>query len=242
MQVRGESAHIVSADTGATLCHYIHDAAPRHVFDDALTNLEAAAAETDNRGMAAGRLDNKLRTLTKYGSNHGVRLAKSGIVGGFSGGRLLVCRLTAFTADNYKQFKASWPLVTAADAAFKAHEPERYEAQAKAAAKVPHHLRITNTAFTTITVNKNFRTAMHKDAGDYEQGFGVMAACGRGAWSGAELLFPAYNVAIAMRPGGICLANVHEWHCNNPLVLRSQNACRLSLVLYLRERMTKCKH
>ena len=34
------------------------------------------------------------------------------------------------------------------------------------------HLKIPETAFSTITINRNFRTALHRDAGDYKDGFG----------------------------------------------------------------------
>ena len=37
--------------------------------------------------------------------------------------------------------------------------------------KQPHY-KIKNTCFSTITINRNFRTALHKDAGDFSEGFG----------------------------------------------------------------------
>ena len=40
-------------------------------------------------------------------------------------------------------------------------------------AKATHpNFRIEDTAFTTITINKDYRTAVHTDAGDYAAGFG----------------------------------------------------------------------
>lgn len=77
---------------------------------------------------------------------------------------------------------------------------------------------IAGTAFTAVTVNRDFRTAVHKDRGDLRAGFGVLTALRAGTFSGCHLVFPAYRVAVDLRTRGVLLCNVHEWHGNSPLV------------------------
>jgi hypothetical protein len=99
---------------------------------------------------------------------------------------------------------------------------------------------VPGTAFTTITVNMNFRTAVHKDAGDLKQGFGVLSVLEAGDYSGCYLVFPQYRVAVDMRSADVLLCDVHEWHGNTPLVGKKGKYQRISVVLYYREKMFKC--
>ena len=48
---------------------------------------------------------------------------------------------------------------------------------------------IAETCFSTITVNRNFRTALQRDSGDYRQGFGVMFVCTTGDLKGDIFYF-----------------------------------------------------
>lgn len=48
--------------------------------------------------------------------------------------------------------------------------PVRYEAQMAYGRATSPEWVITGTAFTTMTANRNFRTAAHKDAGDRRPG------------------------------------------------------------------------
>src|SRR5215472_1887421 len=70
-----------------------------------------------------------------------------------------------------------------ADAAFMALAPRRHHAQMRYVRKTSPDFTIHGTAFTTVTVNRNFQTAVRKDVGDLRQGFGVMSALRRGRFS-----------------------------------------------------------
>ena len=50
--------------------------------------------------------------------------------------------------------------------------PDSYEKQITQANKKPR-LKIPDTSFSTITINRNFRTALRRDAGDYKDGFEI---------------------------------------------------------------------
>ena len=92
---------------------------------------------------------------------------------------------------------------------------------------------------TTVTVNKTFRTAAHRDAGDYSAGLSnLLVLSNNGNYSGGYLVFPEVRIAVNVRPGDLLLVNNHEViHGNTPIVLNDDAAERISLVCYLREKM-----
>ena len=77
--------------------------------------------------------------------------------------------------------------------------------------------QIQDTAFSTVTVNLNFRTALHKDAGDFQEGFGNLSVIEWGKYHGAYTLFPRYKIGFDVRTGDFLAMNVHEWHTNSPI-------------------------
>ena len=55
---------------------------------------------------------------------------------------------------------------------------------------------IGNTAFSTVTINHNWRTALHQDAGDLKEGFGNLVILQEGDYDGGYLGFPQFKVAV----------------------------------------------
>jgi hypothetical protein len=125
--------------------------------------------------------------------------------------------------------------------------------------------RIADTAFSTLTVNMNFRTALHKDAGDYEGGFGNLSVIEWGRYHGGETLLPRFGIGFNVRTGDFLALDVHEWHCNAPITetkedeaynrtlpdIRTRDAKtgvigsqelyqRISFVCYFREKIQEC--
>ena len=82
-----------------------------------------------------------------------------------------MCRMTKFTKDEPEKWKSVIPLVKEADKLFKQLVPDRYSIQISRAMKTPD-FQIAKTAYSTITVNYDWRTAIHRDSGDLEEGFG----------------------------------------------------------------------
>jgi len=59
-----------------------------------------------------------------------------------------------------------------------------------------------------------------------------------GNYTGGYLIAPEYRVAVNVRPGDLLLINNHEvMHGNTPIVLGDEEAERVSLVCYFREKM-----
>ncbi len=103
---------------------------------------------------------------------------------------------------------------------------------------------MADTAYSTITLNYDWRTAAHKDKGDLEEGFGNLIVLEKSKsipssckdYKGGFLGFPKWGVCIDVRQGDFLAMDVHEWHCNTPI----QGTGRLSVVCYLRKNMKKC--
>lgn len=242
-----ESANILKSD-GTPLIMFRKNTLPAALCKTAYDNLIKAAAPSRNRGMAGGRpepgstSEHRLRsdgTLSK--TNNAKITVNSGIVGSFDRGpRFPYCRQTAYTIQHQDKFRKAIPFIEQVDQVFRYTHPARYQAQMEMIKKTHSDWRIGKTCFTTITVNKNFRTAIHKDQGDYAGGFGVMSVLEAGKYTGGYLVFPAYRVAVDMRTTDVILADVHEWHGNTAIVGPPGRHVRMSLVFYYRADMLSC--
>ena len=176
----------------------------------------------------------------------------------------LPCRLTHFTRTNYDKYNQGLKFIQRIDTLFKKLIPESHAKQLKVADTKPH-LKIPNTAFSTVTINRNFRTALHRDAGDYREGFGNLTVIERGKYHGGYTVFPQFGIGINLRNNDFVAMDVHQWHSNTPLYETEedkefnmkldpdfkdnpavgteglyQNYTRLSFVCYLREKISKC--
>jgi hypothetical protein len=150
-----------------------------------------------------------------------------------------VCRQTAFTMNHPLKWKQIVPLLKDIDRQYKKLFPKQHARQLKEAKKTG--FVIDNTAFSTITTNLNFQTACHFDKGDYRPGFGNLVVIERGKYDGGYTGFPQYGIAVDVREGDFLGMDVHRLHGNEPIVPRSKDAERLSLVSYLRENIPiKC--
>ena len=182
----------------------------------------------------------------KWVNNSFGNLSQSNIIGFFDkrdrnlGVNAPPCRTTAFTSQQVDKWKKVLPLIKSINSQFKKLVSDKYKVQYKQAHKTPDFV-IKGTAFSTLTINYNWRTALHKDAGDLKEGFGNLVILEEGKFKGGELGFPRYKVAVNVKNGDFLAMNVHEWHCNTKIEPITKDYTRLSLVSYLRENMIKCK-
>lgn len=239
----------VYRDDGSLLLSYLPEVCDQDTCTRAWGALRGVAKTVTNRGTAAGF--SPVRRLLKDGSRtkttqtplapelKGVGTA---IVGAYerAGHRFPACRLTAFNLDHPDKFAAAVPFFQQIDSVFHRAAPERWAAQMARVRDTHPAWVIHGTSFTTVTVNKNFRTAVHTDRGDLREGFGVMTALRAGEYAGCYFVFPAYRVAVDMRTRSVLLADVHEWHGNTELVGVPGRYERISCVLYYRAKMERC--
>lgn len=254
-----EDADVYAEDTGEPLIKFRRHAIAPALCRQAYPCIRKAARTSDNRGAAAGYLEEQdprlsrpvgERTRTRYrpvlldgrlsNTSYAAKV-ESGIMGFYDRyPRIPYCRETAFNITEPHLFQAAIPYMQAIDQVFAREMPDRYAAQKAMVAKTHPDFLISGTAFTTVTVNRNFRTAVHTDQGDLKAGFGVMSVLEGGKYDGGLLIFPAYRVAVDMRTGDVCLANVHEWHGNTAIKGRTPLYERITCVFYYREKMVDC--
>ena len=172
-------------------------------------------------------------------------LSQSNIIGYFDrpdrnlGKNAPKCRTTAFTSQQVDKWKKVIPLIREIDKQFKSLIPDRHRLQYNRARKTPWYIK--GTAFSTLTINYNWRTALHRDAGDFKDGYGNLVVLEEGKYSGGYTGFPQYGVAFDVRTGDFLAMDVHEWHCNTKITSITQDYSRVSLVAYLRDKMINCK-
>jgi hypothetical protein len=197
---------------------------------------------TESRGYASGSSHKRIR---KDGSVSNITVGnkvESGSVGFMDSGAMVkYCRKTAFAKNYFDKYKSGIPFVKFIDDKYKELCPVHYAKQKAIAQGTNQNYVIGDTAFTTVTVNKNFRTAVHQDAGDYPDGFGNLIAYREGTWTGGYFCLPQYKVAIDLQNTDILFVDVHKWHGNTDFINTEQDWLRISFVLYYREYMYKCK-
>lgn len=222
-------------DNGKLLCVVHRNAIPVDLCKTAVECYTSVAKRgSTNRGVAAGA---KHRDRSSNNYEKGVH-SNSAIVGYIDHTHYnRPCRLTSYSQKHFEQYERGLPFIQAINDCFQKAVPDAYERQRIEAYKTQYH--IANTAFSTVTVNYNFRTAVHRDAGDFDEGFGNLVVCQEDV-EGGWLLFPRYRVAVVLDTTDFMAMDVHEWHCNTPIQLQTPNGFRLSFVCYLRHRMKEC--
>jgi len=151
-------------------------------------------------------------------------------------------RATSYTEKNPELFKKAYPFLQSLNRGFKDLLPWRWNNQKEAADKLDPRYLVPGTVFTTITVNKSFRTACHRDAGDLNEGLSNLLVLGDGEYTGGYLVFPQVRIAVNVRPGDLLLVNNHEViHGNTEIKLNHEKAERISIVCYFREKMLELK-
>ena len=201
--------------------------------------LKAGKQISTNRGFAAG---SKHRTtkITSTGKRYEKGISSHSNILGYidSPNHKRPCRLTSFCRDHYDEYTDGLAFIEEIDTCFKNILPDIHAKQLHICS-LKKNFQISNTAFSTVTVNYNFQTALHTDSGDYKEGFGNLVVCQDGI-SGGEILFPQYNLRIYIETGDFLAMDVHEWHCNNKITYLNDDAYRLSFVCYYREKISQC--
>ena len=203
------------------------------VFEDW---VDATKVLSNNEMMAeAKRISDKYVCSTTYANG-----VMSGIAGWFDRyPRLPYGRATSYTTREPEKFAMAFPFLQQLAKGFEELLPWRYKNQMEAAKKIDPRFLVPETPFTTITVNKSFRTACHFDAGDFTNGLSnLLTLTNNGNYRGCYLVAPEYRVAVNPRPGDLLLINNHEvMHGNTQIELLDDVAERISLVVYFREKM-----
>tara|TARA_R110002153_G_scaffold180935_1_gene334349 strand:+ start:847 stop:1821 length:975 start_codon:yes stop_codon:yes gene_type:complete len=260
--------HHITEDTevfnekGDLLCILKKKIVPEHTLEMARTPFRKAISPTFNRGSAAGELSklykvgdqigyltigeikgNQYKPLLKGGKLSKTSYAMkvdSSVIGYMDRyPRIPYCRTTAFSQNYFNEYNLCVPYIKCINEVFKQYAPHKYQVQKSMADASSQDFIIKDTAFTTVTVNKNFRTAAHKDKGDLKEGFGNLGVISRGKYNGFITVLPRYGIGLDIDHGDVALFDVHEVHGNTEPEKISYFE-RISVVCYYREKMIYC--
>jgi hypothetical protein len=200
-------------------------------------SYKKAALPSRGRGASAGPIDlkgtywkkrNPVKT-SKWSTNYmnGSKVSKmrvnnqvaSNVLGYYEGTPFLNLppRMTNSTRTHFKKFQEGLAFIRKLSDEYKKLVPSVYNKQLKKASK-RDYLRIPGTAFSSITVNRNFRTALHTDSGNFNGGMAVMTVLERGKYSGGYTVFPQYGIGFDVRHGDVLvMENCNTWHANTEI-------------------------
>ena len=248
---------------GEIIAVYLNKIIPYEICKKAFPFIrKASLRESNNRGMASGQTDEirvgmkidglyvgkvlsggRFIPLKKDGtlSNSPKAIAVMSSVIGYMDryARIPYCRMTEFSQRFFDEYKLTLPYIRYISKLYETFVPEKFKLQKAYWDKIHKDFKIDNTAFTTVTLNNNFRTACHTDKGDYKDGIGNIAVLEKGKYDGAYTVIPKYGIALNVRNTDVGFFDVHEIHGNTEII--KHGACeRISVVCYVREKMIKC--
>lgn len=227
---------------------------------DCVNNTRDAIVKMDNRGIASGKVDvsktqnaaygaGKIENFKLYPIKQDGTISKTkkgnvvlnGLIGYMDRSVMFpYCRKTAFTKYQFEKFEKAIPFIKEVDFYYSELIPDKWEIQKEYAKATNKNYIISDTSFTTVTINKDFQTAVHKDAGDLKQGFGNLSCYKTKGCKGGHFVLPEWRVAFNLDNCDLLLVDVHQWHGNTPIIKGSDHDERISFVMYYRENTIKC--
>ena len=259
-----EDVDVVCFETGADLLRFRKNILSNNHVINAYNALRTAPRESDNRGIAGGILEKgigeavkgteeigqkskfRYRVKKKDGTLSTTNRANpvaSGIVGYWGRDpRFPYCRQCVWNVDNPDKWKQTIPLIKEVDKAYFDIAPNEYELQKTEADKIHPDFRIADTVFSTLTVNRDWQTAVHTDKGNViaSNFSAIMTAFSAGKYDGCFTVFPKYKVGINMRSKDLVVFNNHLHHANTPMIPKGAYE-RISVVFYMRNGMQNCQ-
>jgi hypothetical protein len=250
-----DSSVDIYKDNGELLVMYRKKSIPLKLKKLVIDNLkDVVKYPSNNRGIASGVFDEKKykeitgNSAKKISQFKGYRIKKNGELGKFKLSMPVFSGVvgwydyknpktksikiieTKYMKDNPEKFKNSFPFIQWVSNKYKKLIPKKYKEMKRKANKVKKYV-VPNTIFSTVTVNKNFQTAMHKDKKDTGK-LGNLVVFHKGNVNGGYMLFPQYKIGIKVQDRDFLIMDVHEYHTNT---LIKGSGERYSFVLYLRE-------
>lgn len=198
-------------------------------------------AKTSTRQKVAGTKERKMINSAiggyydKFSAKQYIALKAMG----YKQGNFPICRETQLTGKEPEKWKNVVPLIVQIDQFYRQLFPFEHKKQYEQAHRTPYV--VDDTAFSTVTINYNLQTGVHKDSGDFMEGFGNLIVFEDGNYKGGETAFPDFGVAVDVRTGDFLGMDVHQFHANLPIIPIQKDYIRTSVVCYLREDMLKCQ-
>jgi hypothetical protein len=233
-------------ETGELLAKFRKKVIDKNIILNAWNTLIEAATLTDMRGTATGGENGNSGTYNikrdgTLSKTHRSNKINSGIIGYYDRTiRAPYCRKTSYTSKNFEKYTKCVPIVKRVNELYKELVPDRWEYQKDYVDRTSKDFVIEDTVFTTVTVNKNWQTAVHTDKGDLRGGFGNLIAVRKGKYTGGYFVLVKWGVAFDLNNMDVLFTDVHKMHGNTPIRKVTEDATRISLVMYYRENMIGC--
>lgn len=245
--------------SGSLLAKFRKNVLTESKLFDCVNNTRDAIVKMDNRGIASGKVD-LAKTMNRAGAfvtenfklqpiTHDGRMSKykvgncvlNGLIGYMDRTVMMpYCRKTAFTKHEFEKFEKAIPFIKEVDFYYSELINDKWIIQKEYAKATNKNYIISDTSFTTVTINKDFQTAVHKDAGDLKQGFGNLSCYKTEGIKGGYFVLPQWRIAFDLNNCDLLLVDVHKWHGNTPITKESEDDERISFVMYYRENTIKC--
>lgn len=245
--------------TGVLLAKFRKKIIDFEILNNAVENTKSAIKKNDQRGSASGKVDvsklsmknvdlelkefnafykNKKGLITKFSIGNQVEDAVIGFMD--RNARMPFCRKTTFVKNEFEKFTKAIPFIKQVDFFYKELIPEKWKIQKEYALASDINYIISDTSFSTVTINKNFQTAVHKDVGDLKQGFGNLSCYKTQGSKGGYFVLPEWRIAFDLNTCDLILVDVHQWHGNTQITNETKEDKRISFVMYYRERIIDC--
>lgn len=230
---------VYDADTNKMLLRFRKNALTQKHVEDAYENLiDFSKHKTGARGVASSSEIKDIAVNTRVCSN---------ILGYFDSYTIFhkymfktvgckvpfPVRTTRFTASYPDKWERVKPLIKDIDQIYKKLAPVEHKYQLKHALETAYH--IDDTAFSTVTVNLNWQTGIHRDSGNLEGSMGNLVVIQKGKYTGGYLCYPGYKIAVDVKSTDMLIMDIHVAHGNTPIKYITPDAQRMSLVCYMRE-------
>lgn len=245
--------------SGMLLAKFRKNILSKEKLINCVKNTRSSIVKMDNRGIASGRVELsktmnrsgshitenfKLQPITKDGKLSKFKVGNcvlNGLIGYMDRTVMMpYCRKTAFTKNEFEKFEKAIPFIQEVNEKFKELIPDKWKIQNEFAKATDKNYIIKDTCFTTVTINKDFQTAVHKDAGDLKKGFGNLTSYKTEGLKGGYFVLPEWRIAFDLCSCDLLLVDVHQWHGNTPMTKESEEDERISFVMYYREKTIKC--
>lgn len=216
-----------------------------NVGNMAMSNIAGYYDKPDRNEYVKLKTNTKTKTIKKISKKIRKKISTHSIANGKDRFGIPLCRTTQFTKNEVEKWNNTLPLIHHINKQFKLLVPDRYKIQLERAQLTPAY-QIAKTAYSTLTINYDWRTACHKDKGDYEEGFGNLIVLEKQKphntdikpFTGGYIGFPKWGICVDVCQGDFLAMDVHEWHCNTLI----KGSGRLSIVCYLRKNMINCRN
>lgn len=244
-QLITESCTVVGPD-GEFVAAFVKKACPTPLVAQAWKQLRDWHPKTENRGTATGvAMVNRVKqdgTVSKTRRVPKGMEVESGVVGFLDRyPRIPFCRPCSFNTQHPEAYQALIPLAQHVSKLHEELDPVGWAFQKEHCDRTHPAFVVPETIYTTMTVNKNFRTAAHLDAKNLEDGTGSMILIREGKFEGGYLVFPEWRIAVAMDTGDLVIfRNMKDFHGNTKIVGLSEEFQRCTIVFYFRDGMVHC--